>query len=265
MSDIIIPIGTAIAGGIIGFLFDYCCKRESKKNQVYDKMILNNELDNLKDKLDIYWNIYFKLLICLSAKLQIKKVKDLDANLKNMITMENDVIIKNLEEIVDLITKNIQKLDIDDNILDMILRFITHVLAYKCLKQINIKKNPSEYGFSFPDDFTYEITKRTLLYQENYDKYVGNNYDINKLKELNNYTRQSLCNLDTSSNKINLEFQKKIKEIYEKNMVQFNEILNNNQTDDDISIELDTNINPDDINLKDIFINVYQTRNKQKQ
>lgn len=264
MTDIILPIGTAIVGGILGFLFDYYCKRETKKNEVYDKMILNNELDNLKDKLDIYWKIYFKLLICLSAKLQIKKIKDLDASFNNMITMENDVIIKNLEEIIDLITKNIQKLDIDDNLLDMILRFITHVLTYKCLKQMNIKKKPSEYGFSFPDDFTYEITKRTLLYQENYDKYVGNNYDINKLKEINNYTKQHLCNLDSSPNRINFEFQKKIKDIYEKNMVQFNSILNNNQSDDDnISIELDTNINPDDINLHDIFINVYQTHNKQ--
>ena len=130
----------------------------------YDEMVLNDTINNIKDKLDIYWPIYFKLLIFQSAKVQINKLKETN-ELTNMIELENENIIKNLENIINLITQNVQKMDIDEILMDQILRFITHVLAYKCLRQSNIqKKLPSDYGFSFPDEFISEITSRTMIY-----------------------------------------------------------------------------------------------------
>ena len=94
---------------------------------------INKEIINLKDRLQIYWSIYFKLLICQSANIQMIKIN----NMNKPIQIENQTIIKNLDEIVEIISTNIQKMNIDETFLDLILQFITHVLAYKCLKQLN--------------------------------------------------------------------------------------------------------------------------------
>jgi hypothetical protein len=100
ITDIVIPIICTLSGVFCGFLFRIIWERRINKAIKYDEIVLNNEINNLKEKLEIYWSIYFKLLICLSAKLQIKKIKESSSDLVNMIQMENDVIIKNLEDIV---------------------------------------------------------------------------------------------------------------------------------------------------------------------
>lgn len=273
-NNYIVPLST-ILGVIFGFFFRMLWERRINKVIKHDEIVLNNEIDNLKEKLSIYWTIYFKLLICLSAKLQIKKIRETSNELINMIQMENDVIITNLEEIVSIITKNTQKMDMDDYLLDLILRFISHVLAYKCLRQLNIKKLPSEYGFPFPDEFTQEITRRTLIIQTKYDEYLGNKYDSKKFKGIdylnislnntpeNNFSRKGI----KRNNTINLEFQKKLKEIHiktntainnnEKNQVVFEKKISSSNDENDL-----ISIDPDDINLEDVFIFTYQNKNE---
>jgi hypothetical protein len=238
MSDIITysQIVIGIIGTVFGFIFRIIWERQFNRIIKYDELVLNDEINNIKDKLDIYWSIYFKLLICLSAKLQIKKIKLKSINLTNMIAMENEIIIKNLEEIILIITKNIQKMDITDDLLDMILRFISHVLAYKCLRQLNINtNNPSEYGFPFPDDFTQEITRRTLLYKSMYDKYLRNeNINLNE-------------NLQKNNN-LTLEFKQKLNNIYVKQSSKAQNILNDNDFLSD-----DEDLDFDNIQLNAIF------------
>jgi hypothetical protein len=264
-----IPLGS-ITGVFIGFIFRLLYERNINKIIKLDEIILNNEISNLKEKLDKYWSIYFKLLICLSAKLQIKKIKESSDGLINMIQMENDVIIKNLEDIVSIITKNTQILDMDDYLLDLILRFISHVLAYKCLRQSNIKRLPSEYGFPFPDKFTHEITRRTLLIQSKYDEYLGRKYNSEKLKGIK-YLNISFDYIEKNNNnesdiyrknELDIEFQKKLKEIHIKTSTIITKNNNNdefyNNDDDQDSI----NIDPDDIDLNEIFICTYQNNNE---
>lgn len=237
MSNIItyLPIITGLIGSIVGFVFRIIWERRINRVIKYDELVLNDEINNIKDKLDIYWSIYFKLLICLSAKLQIKKIKLKSINLTNMIAMENEIIIKNLEEIISIITKNIQKMDITDDLLDMILRFISHVLAYKCLRQLNIKaKNPSEYGFPFPDDFTQEITRRTLLYKSIYDKYLRKG----------NVKLNDKCEKDD----LTLEFKQKLNNIHIKQSSKVQIILNDNDFLSD-----DEDLDFDNIQLNAIF------------
>jgi len=173
MNELIIPIVTSIVGLIIGYIIRFYTERKLNHDMKYDELVLNDSINNIKDKLDIYWTIYFKLLICQSAKAQMEKLKD-STKFDTMLELENENIIKNLENIIHLITQNVQKMDIDDILMDQILRFITHVLAYKCLRQSNMqKKMPSDFGFPFPEDFATEITNRTMKYQQKYNEYLG--------------------------------------------------------------------------------------------
>jgi hypothetical protein len=283
VTEIIIPICCYIGGLLFGFVFRMCWERRISRVTKYDEIVLNNEIDNIKEKLDVYWSIYFKLLICLTGKIQIKKLREMSTDLVNMIQMENDVIIKNLEDIVQIIIKNVQKMDMDDNLLDLILRFISHVLAYKCLRQINMcKKLPSEFGFPFPDEFTQEITRRTLLVQSKYEEYMGHKYDSEKFKGIE-YLNMSLNNTETSNDinnnnnepemlrqksRINADFYKKIDKLKREIPTVFVNINNNhiepknyqnkqvNQTDDDdTSVEIDL----DDIDLENVLGSVMES------
>ena len=61
LTDIIVPLSSAIAGVILGFIFRMCWERRINKIIKYDEIVLNTEIENLKTKLDIYWPIYFVL------------------------------------------------------------------------------------------------------------------------------------------------------------------------------------------------------------
>lgn len=243
-TEIIVPIITSISGIVVGFftrlLFERCLNKKFK----YDELIVNNEISNLKEKLEIYWSIYFKLLVCLTSNIQINKLKNNDVDVGHMIHMGKDIIIKNLEDIVSIISKNIYKMDVDDTLLDLILRFMTHVLAYRCIRQLKIsRKTPSEYGFPFPDEFTNEITKRTFLTQKKYVEFVGKRYDPKRIKG-NKYLSMSL----NEQSKINLEFHKRIEEMQR-------EILVKTKNKEDIIIKHPEllNVNPNDINIERVL------------
>lgn len=253
-SNVIISFICSTIGIIIGIIIRKYYERKLNYDIKHDELILDNELNNLKDKLTIYWSIYFKLLICQSANMQINKINN---NLNKMIQLENETIIKNLDEIVDIISINIQKMNVDENLLDLILQFITHVLAYKCLKQLKIKnKTPSEYGYPFPDQFTQEITSRTFKYQSIYEKYMGQNANeiLNPNPTINpaiNLNINPISNLNTISN---LNIKDKIKKIHEQipqNIIRKNS-SNSIQFDED---DLDIICDPADIDLLAIFDN----------
>jgi hypothetical protein len=182
---------------------------------IFLKLILDyrNLIRNkINKKLDIYWQIYYKLLTCLSAKIQIKNLNKAEINY-------NEIIIKNLDDIVKIISENMELLDVDKLFLDSIIRFISHVSAYKCTKFCNLEINCD--NFPFPDDLTQYIINRILDLSDN-KLNLKNPYL--ELEEINN---------------VNIEFKNKL-----------------NDLDDDISIE----INPDDINIDDIFINIYNNK-----
>ena len=235
-SNIIISTICSFAGIIIGIFIRKYFERKLNYDIKHDELMLNDEINTLKDKLTIYWSIYFKLLICQSANMQINTINN---NMNRMIQLENETIIKNLDEIVEIISNNIQKMNVDENLLDLILQFITHVLAYKCIKQLNIKnKTPSEYGYPFPDQFTQEITSRTFKYQSIFEKHIGNKSD-----------QTSNPNLNPNSN-----IKDKIKRIHEQipqNIIRSNSDVSIQFDDDDIDIVCD----PDDIDLLAIFDN----------
>ena len=240
-SNIIISFICSIVGVIVGMIFNKYIERKLNYDIKHDEIILDNEIITLKDKLTIYWSIYFKLLICQSANMQITKIN----NLNNIIQLENETIIKNLDEIVDIISNNIQNMNIDENMIDLILQFITHVLAYKYLKQSSIQnKTPSEYGYPFPDQFTQEITSRTFKYQLIFDKYIGNNTD-----QINSNTNSNL-NVKDKIKKIYDQIPQNIIRSLSENSIQFDE--------DDLDIICD----PADINLLEIFDN--NNNNKRK-
>lgn len=245
--NIILPIISFIIGSIVGFLTNMCCKRKKKELKHDDTNQINP--NDLKDKLDVYWLLYFKLLICLSAKLQIDKFKSNGIDANNITQLENEVVIKNLDDIVNIITQNIQKIDIDDHFLDLILRFISHSLAYKSIVKLNIRKVPSDLGFPYPDEFTQEITRRTLAIQAIYNK-THNIINTNVTQQLNT---------------INPELKRKISTNIEHENNIDAEVDDNNIIDtDDINLDENIIINSDDINLNDIFIDVFQSDNKAK-
>lgn len=210
--DIILSFICSLIGIIFGFIFRKYYERKVNYYKKHDELVLDTEIENLKDKLNIYWAIYFKLLKCQSVNIQLKK-----NNIKY-----NEIIIKELDDIIDIISKNIQKMDIDTLLLDLIVQLTTHVLSYKL-------NNNNEYPF--PDRFTIEITNRTFKYQSLFNKYIKNpNIEI----------------LTTD-----IEFKDKIK-IINNHIIQSNHIINPIHIDDD---DLDIECNIDDINLEAIFDN----------
>jgi hypothetical protein len=244
--NIIISLICSTVGIIVGIFIRKYFERKLNYDIKHDELILDNEINTLKDKLTIYWSIYFKLLICQSANMQINKINNNNSN--RIIQLDNETIINNLDEIVNIISNNIQKMNVDENLLDLILQFITHVLAYKCIKQLNIKnKTPSEYGYPFPEQFTQEITSRTFKYQSIFEKYIGNKSDIINPNQNPNQ------NLNLNSN-INLNIKEKIKKIHEQipqNIIRL-QSENSIQFDED---DLDIICDPADIDLLAIFDN----------
>lgn len=59
---IIIPIVTSFGGLFFGFVFRMCWERRINKKIKYDEIMLNSQLEHLKEKSDVYWSIYVKLL-----------------------------------------------------------------------------------------------------------------------------------------------------------------------------------------------------------
>ena len=205
--NMISSIIVAIIGLVIGYFFKMFLDRKIAKDIKYDEISVNDELNDLKCKLEIYWNIYFKLLICLSAKTQIDKIKMTNQiDMKNMINLEQDIIVQNLDEIVKIITQNIRQMDLDDIFLDLVLRFISHVLAYKSYKKGNIThKMKQDYGLTFPDDFTKKITERTFYLDAKYRKHIGsiNLLFDNKLNLLNQTNQTNQLNSLNQLNQLN--------------------------------------------------------------
>ena len=233
--NIVISLICSIICLILGIIIRKYYERQLNYYIKHDELVLDNEIINLKDRLQIYWSIYFKLLICQSANIQMIKIN----NMNKPIQIENQTIIKNLDEIVEIISTNIQKMNIDETFLDLILQFITHVLAYKCLKQLNIKnRTPSEYGYPFPDQFTQEITSRTFKYQLLFETYINPKNIITQ-------------NINTN---ININIKDKIKKIHENipTHILQTQLSNVIQFDDD---DLDIICDPADIDLLAIFEN----------
>jgi hypothetical protein len=174
-----------------------------------------------------------------------------------IIDIEHDVIISNLDEIVDIITKNIHLMDMDDNFLDLVLHFMAHTLAYKSMKQLKLPKNiQDECGLSFPDDFTREITKRTLNLDMKYRKYLGKlkNENSNKLlnkmmagdnHQMSNYqmSNQQMSNQQMSNQQMS-------------NQQILNQLNNDKSSDFDDAIDNEDDIDFEDIELESIFSNV---------
>ena len=276
ITNIIISVLCSLFAMIFGSFFHIYWHQRINKIKKYNEIILNNEIAYLKEKLDIYWSIYFKLLICMNAKMQIKKIKETSNEFNN-----RDIIIKNLDDIISIIIKNSYNLDMDDYLLDLILRFISYVFAYKCICQSNIKKSPSEYGFPFPDEFIKEITRRVLLIQSKYNEYFENKYDYKKIKDIK-YLNISLNQIES---KTNIKFQQKLREIFIKikniptNIDQIQTNIDQIPTNiDQLPTNIPTNINHDNYNynyiddeyedesykidLNQIFISTYQNANK---
>jgi hypothetical protein len=241
-SNIFISLLSSLVCLFLGIIIRKYYERQLNYHIKRDDLVLNNEINNLKDRLQIYWSIYFKLLICQSANMQMIKINNMD----KPIQIENQIIIKNLDEIVEIISTNIQKMNIDETLLDLILQFITHVLAYKCLKQLNIKnRTPSEYGYPFPDQFTQEITSRTFKYQLLFETYIGH--------------KNLIFNQQINTN-LNINIKDKIKKIHENIPTHIIErqLSNIIQFDDD---DLDIVCDPADIDLLAIFENNKIVRN----
>jgi hypothetical protein len=218
-------------GSIFGYYFRIFYERKLNKNISYDNLKLNKTSELLKQKLDIYWLIYFKLLICLSAKNQIKKLR---SDQSEFINIEKYIILQNLDEVVNLLCRNISIINPDDYLLNLILRFINHVIIYNGLRQLKIyDKNPSDFECPYPDNFTVEITKRTLNLQKEYNKY-----------------------LDVDSDKI-LNTEEKNDEQQKLSLI-VNKIVNDNRINTDSNDIEDV----DDINISDIDIeNIFSNRN----
>lgn len=200
--DIIIPLVTSIGGVFTGILFRMYWERRINKALKQDELIVNDQFTNLKDRLIIYWKIYFKLLVCLSTKTQINKITAETRRLHNITEIETDIIMNNLDEIIVLITQNIHNMEVNNTMLEMILRFISHVLAYKCIRRLSIVGHPSEYGYPFPDDFTNEISRRTFKYQKKYDKLFGNpeSFTFNFISNYDNQKDDKEKDTETSIN-----------------------------------------------------------------
>jgi hypothetical protein len=243
ITNIIISVLCSLFAMIFGSFFHIYWHQRINKIKKYNEIILNNEIVYLKEKLDIYWSIYFKLLICMNVTIQIKKIKETSNEFNN-----RDIIIKNFDDIISIIIKNSYNLDMDDYLLDLILRFISYVFAYKCICQSNIKKSPSEYGFPFPDEFIKEITRRVLLIQSKYNEYSENKYDSKKIKDIK-YLNISLNHIES---KTNIKFQQKFREIF----IKMRNIPDNMPTNIDQNLaNIPTNI---DQNLANIPTNIDQ-------
>lgn len=181
---VILPVAASIVSVVIGIFlkkyFDKTMDKIIKKRE----LVLNTQFDTLKEKTKLYWLIYFKLLRCLSTKMLIDKLNDDDS--LNIITLESDIIIPTMEDVINLINNNIHIMDVDDEFLELILRLTSHVITYKCLKNLHINKKPSEYGFPYPSDFTIEIKKRALFVQDKYDEFIENQKKSTIIKFINN-------------------------------------------------------------------------------
>ena len=240
-----ITTGISVFLTIINCLyFDKIKKLEDNKN----KLRLQTDITNIETKLKTFYiPIYFKLLIISITKKQIKELKNRDIDMYNKI--EKDMIIRNHEEIVDIIAGHYTLDTLNDITIEIIKDYINYVILYKNYKNINNVSNIKlEKNIKYPKNFLIEIEKKIIELHEKYESFLGRNeknFYLNKFISFFRFFCKSKKNNDVNK-KLTLNFHDKwsIKNYINNNIniSQINKILyDDNSSSDTLYNNIDLN------------------------
>lgn len=127
----------------------------NNRQKLYD-IRLDRNIKKYNDQLSLfYWPIYFRLLSSYATWKHIKNSKDL-VSVDDRALYEKKVILPLHDEIIDIISQNIQIVEPDDIFLSEILKYFNHVEAYHILRDAldcDYTKFPRDIGAPFPDYF----------------------------------------------------------------------------------------------------------------
>lgn len=155
--NIWIPALVAALGFVAKSLFDTILTLRNKKIE-----ILENRLERF------YWPILIRLEKDNSVWESILSKREDESNLlfKVAKNVEHEFIMKNHQEIMDLLSSNIHIAAADEELKDCIRRFIKNVTLYKALRSAGEEKLfPYALGAEWPEDFYFIIKERTEKYQ----------------------------------------------------------------------------------------------------
>ena len=236
--DNLFVIINSMASVIIGII-GYFCWDKLKKHKL--GVVLS--VKQLKNKLRyFYFPIYFRLTRLNYSKHQFNYMKKIfDDN--EMIKIEEELIIKIHNEILEIISDNQYLIDNDDNFNEYLLKYINHASLYINLRKFNITKKPSDYGFGFPNEFYDYIKNKTeqlnneyndiLCYQKNVPLCNNtNDFIINIMNDPNSTFNKNLnddkknVSLYKNSNSVILDFD----ELNINDIPNLNKIFRRNDT-----------------------------------
>lgn len=210
--------------------FDRLNKIEDNK----DKLRLETDIINIEKKLKTFYiPIYFKLLIISITKKQIKHLKK--KNIEEYLKIEQDVIIKTHEEIINIISLGYSLDTINDISIDIIKDYINYVVIYKNIRKMKSIIKLDDIGIKYPINFLIEIESKITELHEKYETFLGRN-----IKNMSYYKKfkNSLTNC--------LTFFRFFYKSKKNNIIKTNTIYNDNKWS--ISNYIKNNINISDIN-----------------
>ncbi len=171
-------IGMAIGAAIKTFFDNYMSQRKEIGTETWKIRVSTLE----KRLSEFYWPLY----MCLQRdKLMWEKAfafrpgsskpnwarnlaeKDY---LKFSLEVENDIIIPNHKSAVEIIRSKMHIANADEELKELLDRYVRHVDAYVCLRSARITGNdPVDVEEEYPNELLEAVKKRLLLYQKNYD------------------------------------------------------------------------------------------------
>lgn len=168
LNGIIISVASIAGTLLVKIAFDRCTRRGSAMDSEAGQSVARDPTQLRSALHDIYWPVYFRLTACLVVKEQMALNRG-HVRPDALSNIETSIVFKNHDEVLEILAANAHWLAADGYMLDLVTRYLTHVVVYKNLRAMGIRgKTPSQYGVPYPDEFTTEIRRRTLEAQHHY-------------------------------------------------------------------------------------------------
>jgi hypothetical protein len=162
----IIPLSLAILGYLTKTIIDLILLKKDRIFKLYERQLS-----------EFYWPIYIRHHENNTLRIRgLSKGADFDnTSNKIAISIENNVIMKNNQEIVDIIMSNIHISFPDKEFLHVIKEFLKHVEMYKAIRAADVEdKYPVDFNADYPTEFGRIIEERTLLLQNKINRLYKN-------------------------------------------------------------------------------------------
>lgn len=158
----IIPLSLAILGYLTKTIIDLILNKRDRIFKLFERQLS-----------EFYWPIYIRLHNNNTLWLRMLHKGDEYDKVENDIAtaIENNVIMKNNQEIETTIMTSIHIAFPDKELLNATKDYLKHVEIYKAIRKAEIKdKYPADFKAGYPKHFENIIEQRTLFLQERLNK-----------------------------------------------------------------------------------------------